>query len=293
MISKMSRRVFLGGTQVAMGLAVDKNKAPVIPDKARSDADPGPREAESGPVLSEAPDQVRGDRVGGLGDSRGEIKKPDEVAIFDYIYGVLHCPAYRETYAEFLKIDFPRIPYPDGPGMFWDISAKGAALRKLHLMDPAAIGPAPFPFEGEGDPVVVKPVFEPSSVIPDKARSDAEPGPRETGEDRALLGEAPDQVRGDRQGVRGDTHGDRGCTQGDRDDTVIDVGTVAISKTHYFSNVPRTAWEFYIGGYQPAQKWLKDRKGRALEFADIQHYQNIIKILMETDRIMKTITLDV
>ncbi|MEZ6022709.1 MAG: type ISP restriction/modification enzyme [Hyphomonadaceae bacterium] len=39
--------------------------------------------------------------------TRGE---PDEVAVFDYIYGVLHCPAYRETYAEFLKIDFPASP---------------------------------------------------------------------------------------------------------------------------------------------------------------------------------------
>jgi Type ISP C-terminal specificity domain len=29
--------------------------------------------------------------------------RPDEVAIFDYVYGVLHCPAYRETYREFLK----------------------------------------------------------------------------------------------------------------------------------------------------------------------------------------------
>jgi len=59
-------------------------------------------------------------------DTRGT---PDEVAIFDYIYGVLHCPAYRETYAEFLKIDFPRIPYPSSPEAFWDISAKGTELR--------------------------------------------------------------------------------------------------------------------------------------------------------------------
>lgn len=47
------------------------------------------------------------------------------------------------------------------------------------------------------------------------------------------------------------------------------------------------AWEFHIGGYQPAQKWLKDRKGRALSFDDVVHYQKIIKILSETDRIMR------
>jgi Type ISP C-terminal specificity domain len=81
----------------------------------------------------------------------GEIKevRPDEVAIFDYIYGVLHCPAYRETYREFLKIDFPRVPYPPSPEVFWDVSAKGTSLRKLHLMEPEAIGETPYPFTGE------------------------------------------------------------------------------------------------------------------------------------------------
>lgn len=53
-----------------------------------------------------------------------------------------------------------------------------------------------------------------------------------------------------------------------------------------FANVPAIAWSFPIGGYQPAQKWLKDRKGRALSYYDIRHYQRIIKILSETDRIM-------
>jgi len=46
-----------------------------------------------------------------------------------------------------------------------------------------------------------------------------------------------------------------------------------------------------IGGYQPAQKWLKDRKGRTLEFDEILHYQKIIVALSETDRIMKEIDL--
>lgn len=48
-------------------------------------------------------------------------------------------------------------------------------------------------------------------------------------------------------------------------------------------------WNFYIGGYQPAQKWLKDRKGRVLTNADIEHYQKIIVVLVETDKIMKEI----
>ena len=64
---------------------------------------------------------------------------------------------------------------------------------------------------------------------------------------------------------------------------------VIINAVQYFGNVPELAWNFYIGGYQPAQKWLKDRKGRTLTNADIEHYQKIIVALMETDRIMKEI----
>jgi type I restriction-modification system DNA methylase subunit len=157
---------------------------------------------------------------------------PDEVAVFDYIYGVLHAPAYRDTYAEFLKIDFPRIPWPTSADEFWDVSAKGAELRKLHLMDPATIGPTPFPFIGEGDNVVDKPAYK--------------------------------------------------------------DGKIWINATQYFDTAPEVSWGFYIGGYQPAQKWLKDRKARALSFDDVKHYQRILKILSETDRIMQTIimTLD-
>ena len=66
-------------------------------------------------------------------------------------------------------------------------------------------------------------------------------------------------------------------------------GNVWINKSQYFGGVPETAWNFYIGGYQPAQKWLKDRKGRKLSSDDIDHYQQIIQILLETDRIMKLI----
>jgi predicted helicase len=66
-------------------------------------------------------------------------------------------------------------------------------------------------------------------------------------------------------------------------------GNVFINETQYFDNVPEVAWNFYIGGYQPAQKWLKDRKERKLEFDDIAHYQKIIVALTETDRLMKEI----
>ena len=64
---------------------------------------------------------------------------------------------------------------------------------------------------------------------------------------------------------------------------------VYINETQYFESVPEIAWNFYIGGYQPAQKWLKDRKDRTLTYEDIFHYQKMIVALNETARIMKEI----
>jgi hypothetical protein len=64
---------------------------------------------------------------------------------------------------------------------------------------------------------------------------------------------------------------------------------VFINKEQYFGDVPEVAWNFYIGAYQPAQKWLKDRKGRVLSSENIEHYQKIIVALEETDKIMKEI----
>lgn len=61
---------------------------------------------------------------------------------------------------------------------------------------------------------------------------------------------------------------------------------VYINNTQYFGNVSPAAWNAYIGGYQPAQKWLKDRKSRTLTFDDIRHYMHIIHALSETERIM-------
>jgi predicted helicase len=63
-------------------------------------------------------------------------------------------------------------------------------------------------------------------------------------------------------------------------------GNVYVNESQYFSGVPDKVWNFYIGGYQPAQKWLKDRKDRELNYDDIFHYQKIIVALAETDRIM-------
>ena len=64
---------------------------------------------------------------------------------------------------------------------------------------------------------------------------------------------------------------------------------VYINSEQFFEGVSESAWNFYIGGYQPAQKWLKDRKGMTLSFEDVKHYQHIIYVLQQTERLMQEI----
>lgn len=149
------------------------------------------------------------------------------IDLLDYIYAVLHSPKYRETYKEFLKIDFPRVPYPTDKEMFWKMVKLGGEIRKLHLME--------------------SPLFD------------------------TLITTYP--VAGTNEVVKLNRKDNR----------------VYINNEQYFDGVSDLAWNFYIGGYQPAQKWLKDRKGRNLSDEDILHYQKIIVALTETDRLMKEI----
>ena len=62
---------------------------------------------------------------------------------------------------------------------------------------------------------------------------------------------------------------------------------VYINPTQYFDGVTDEMWEARIGGYQPAQKWLKDRKGRVLTSDDILHYRRVCQVLAETARLMR------
>ena len=61
---------------------------------------------------------------------------------------------------------------------------------------------------------------------------------------------------------------------------------VYINAQQHFGHVPREVWEFYIGGYQPAQKWLKDRKGKVLDYEGIERYRRMVHALGETISIM-------
>lgn len=65
------------------------------------------------------------------------------------------------------------------------------------------------------------------------------------------------------------------------------TGKVFINKKQYFANVPEIAWNLYIGGYKPAQLWLKNRTNKSLTYEEIQDFHKIIAILMETSKLMK------
>lgn len=152
---------------------------------------------------------------------------PTPEDIFDYVYAVLYSPGYREKYKEFLKIDFPRVPYPKDKIQFDALVVLGKQLRELHLLK---------------SPVVCTPI----TTYPEIGTNRIEKITR-----------------------KGDS--------------------VYINNKQYFGNVPELAWSFYIGGYQPAQKWLKDRKDRMLTNAEIEYYQKIIVALTETTKIMQDI----
>ncbi|HEX8220412.1 MAG TPA: type ISP restriction/modification enzyme [Chloroflexia bacterium] len=166
-------------------------------------------------------------------DGKGDLQAtfgPEDV--FNYMYAVFHSPTYRSRYAEFLKIDFPRLPLTSDPGLFRSLAGLGEQLVGLHLMERQAPNIASYPVRGD-------------SVV---------------------------------QAVRYTAPGEG-----------AEKGRVWINKTQYFEGVPPEVWEFHIGGYQVAEKWLKDRKGRQLSYDDLSHYRNVVAALAETMRLMAEI----
>jgi hypothetical protein len=76
--------------------------------------------------------------------------------LFQYAYAVFHSPGYRTRYAEFLKIDFPRLPLPGSPELFKDLARVGGDLVALHLMESRRLDQPITRFLGEGDAPVAK-----------------------------------------------------------------------------------------------------------------------------------------
>ena len=66
-------------------------------------------------------------------------------------------------------------------------------------------------------------------------------------------------------------------------------GRVWINDEQYFEGVSEAVWKFPVGGYLPAQRWLKDRKKRKLLFEDLGAYSRMVFALSETAKIMAQI----
>ncbi|AIE76082.1 type ISP restriction/modification enzyme [Synechocystis sp. PCC 6714] len=155
---------------------------------------------------------------------------PTPEAIFYYIYGIFYSPTYRTRYAEFLKIDFPRVPLTSDDRLFRQLADYGEQLVGLHLMTSPTLDKVITEFTEIGDRTVA-------------------PGHPKYSDGKVNINK-----------------------QGDG-----------------FVGVPEEVWNFYVGGYQVCQKWLKDRKGRVLSDEDILHYQKIVVALQETIKLMQLI----
>ena len=157
--------------------------------------------------------------------------------ILAYIYAIFHSPTYRERYAEFLKIDFPRVPLTANPALFRWLVGLGRELLALHLMESPRLNDRMTHFPVPGDNTVAARGSFPKYTPPE---------------------------------------GDAG-------------GRVFINREQYFEGVPSEVWEFEIGGYQVLHKWLKDRRGRTLDYDDLEHYQKVVVALSETIRLMAAV----
>lgn len=88
----------------------------------------------------------------------------DIMDLFDYSYGILNSPLYIEKYIDLLKIEFPKVPIPNGNEMFWRIVAYGRRLRKLHLLEEDIGNPMGISFEGVGDNIVSSRKLKPEGL---------------------------------------------------------------------------------------------------------------------------------
>ena len=92
--------------------------------------------------------------VAALTAAYGRAPTPEE--IFHYIYAILYAPTYRAAYAEFLRTDFPRIPFTKDRVVFTQVAALGARLTGLHLLDSPELDTPTCRFEGDGDAMVAR-----------------------------------------------------------------------------------------------------------------------------------------
>lgn len=169
-----------------------------------------------------------------------KLKYPNYIPekVLGYIYAVLYSPTYRKRYADFLKIDFPKIPFCENEKTFEILSKLGTELIEYHLLNEIPQGKEYKDlgiYSGDGDNIVVKPEYK--TIKTDKGK-----------EERLYF-----------------------------------------NKNQFFNNVPEKTYDFYIGGYQVLNKYLKDRKGKELNMNEVLTVGKIVKVLTFTIKQMELI----
>ncbi len=149
----------------------------------------------------------------------GFIETIDPWKIFNYIYAILYSNIYREKYDEFLKIDFPRVPFIKNINLFNKIAGLGSELVNLHLL-----------------------------------KSDKLEDTRVT---YPVVGDNRVRQRGYRE----------------------NAGRIYINERQYFGTVAPDVWNYYIGGYQVLDKWLKDRTNMVLSNDEVNHFLKVTTVL--------------
>ena len=195
-----------------------------------------------------SPSRSTGKAGAALPQSKGVFTPED---VFNYIYAIFHSPTYRKRYAEFLKIDFPRVPLTSDKRLFWKLVALGRELVALHLLESPKVNDFVTKYPKKGSDTVEKVQYVENPQITQITQKGSGKSVRSA--------ESADGLR------------------------------VYINDDQYFEGVKPEWFEFHIGGYQVLQKWLKDRKGRKLSNDDITHYQRVVVAIKETIRLMAEI----
>lgn len=156
-------------------------------------------------------------------------KQPTPEQIFHYIYAVLYSNGYRGEYAEFLKTDFPRVPFTKDYRLFSKLAEKGEELVDLHLLKSNKLAKPISKCEGPGNLRVEKVTYD------------------------------------------------------------FNKGRVHINPDKWFTGISPDVWEYHIGGYQVAEKWLKDRKDRTFSSEEVAHYCRVATALAETMKVQESL----
>jgi hypothetical protein len=185
---------------------------------------------------------------------RGDLKTTFGAEdLFHYMYAILHSPTYRTRYAEFLKMDFPRIPITSNRKLFKALAKLGGELVSYHLLEATDLKVSSklktsYPIKGEDEIEKGMPKYFPKGVPGLNPKDDVST-------DRVYISQYY-QFKGDGQ---------------------------------YFAGITPEVWNFHIGGYQVCEKWLKDRRGRKLEYDDIEHYRKVVRAIERTIELMRDV----